>query len=252
MERVRRLLLGLFRQVLSGFWREVPTLTDNIIDSERPDPRLAAYFSNRHRASVTVRADDIYDFCQLGSAWNSGSIRSALPCEGRPIHMQMGESGLAQIDTGMQNHQDSHRSRAETLQFATRHRLRDWWNRQRFIRERRLYLAAAREARDRGMRLLIENLSPAQRAQYDESGYFDVTGGETGKRYRITRGRLMNVDEIGKNGNRVRMLCFMPEGVLVLGDVMLAQKLALELFESQALSVANTSPARHHRLGPLP
>jgi hypothetical protein len=29
-----------------------------------------------------------------------------------------------------------------------------------------------------------------------------------------------------------RWLCFMPEGELAVGDIMLAQKLALELFES--------------------
>ena len=37
----------------------------------------------------------------------------------------------------------------------------------------------------------------------------------------------------------MRLLCFMPEGGLVVGDMMLAQKLALELFESDALEVAN-------------
>ena len=38
------------------------------------------------------------------------------------------------------------------------------------------------------------------------------------------------------------MLCFEPQGQLPVGDVMLAQKVALELFESKALRVANASP----------
>ena len=49
----------------------------------------------------------------------------------------------------------------------------------------------------------------------------------------------------------MRLLCFMPKSDLVVGDILLAQKLALELFESDTLKVANTfSP--DHSLGPLP
>ncbi len=44
---------------------------------------------------------------------------------------------------------------------------------------------ATQEAQARGMRLLSENLTPAQRDQYERHGYFDVAGGETGRRYRI-------------------------------------------------------------------
>jgi hypothetical protein len=38
---------------------------------------------------------------------------------------------------------------------------------------------------------------------------------------------------------RVRTLCFMPEGRLGVGDILLAQKLALELFEDEAVKAAN-------------
>ena len=38
----------------------------------------------------------------------------------------------------------------------------------------------------------------------------------------------------------------MPEGHLVAGDVMLAQKLALELFESDTLKIANKFSATHY------
>jgi len=97
-------------------------------------------------------------------------------------------------------------------------------------------------ARARANLLLGENLSLTQREQFHECGYFTVTGGETGNCYRIWRGYQMNVEEIDKNGKRLHVLCFMPEGHLAQGDVMLAQKIALELFEFDALKIANTMP----------
>jgi hypothetical protein len=103
-------------------------------------------------------------------------------------------------------------------------------------------LAPTGEAHDRGLKLLKENLSPEQRAQYERRGYFTVVGGETGRRYRIRNGSQMNVEQLSKRGRRTGALCFMPKGNLVDGDVMLAQKLALELFESDALKVANKFP----------
>ncbi len=103
-------------------------------------------------------------------------------------------------------------------------------------------LTPTTEARDRGLRLLKENLSPAQRAQYEKRGYFVVVGGETGTRYRIRNGDQLNVEELTKKGRARRILCFIPEGDLVEGDVMLAQKLALELFEPAALKVACEYP----------
>jgi hypothetical protein len=106
--------------------------------------------------------------------------------------------------------------------------------------------AAQEAALARGMKLLSENLSRAQRDQYEREGYFDVIGGETGRRYRIRKGFQANVEQLdGKNGP-VGLLCFMPKDDLVLGDVMLAQKLALELFERDALKAANKfSPSPH-------
>ena len=90
----------------------------------------------------------------------------------------------------------------------------------------------SKRAQERGIRLLMENLSAAQRKQYEKYGYFDVTGGKTGKRYRIRHGRQMNIEQLDRNGRRVCGWCFFPQGSLVSGDVMLAQKAALELFES--------------------
>lgn len=95
----------------------------------------------------------------------------------------------------------------------------------------------------RGLRLLREWLSPRQRAQFDAYGYFDVVGCDTGKRYRIRNGTSANVYEIDNSGRIGTGWCFVPAGGLVEGDVMLAQKIALETGELDALSVANRFPA---------
>jgi hypothetical protein len=49
----------------------------------------------------------------------------------------------------------------------------------------------------------------------------------------------MNVEELDAAGRRVGLLCFTPQGRLPLADNMLAQKIALELFELEALKVAH-------------
>ena len=50
-------------------------------------------------------------------------------------------------------------------------------------------------------------------------------GLDTGKCYRIRHGYQMNVEELGQNGRRIKLLCFMPIGGLPVGDIMLAQKI---------------------------
>ena len=91
------------------------------------------------------------------------------------------------------------------------------------------------------MRLLRQWLSPAQRAQFAEKGYFEVVGGDTGKLYRIYAGAATNVCEVDENGRPTLGLCFLPMGDLPIGDVMLSQKIALESSESRALGVARNS-----------
>jgi len=88
------------------------------------------------------------------------------------------------------------------------------------------------------LRLLLENLSASQRHDYEAHGYFYVIGGKTGWRYRVHDRHLLNVVQLGPKGQRVARLCFFPKGDLPAGDVLLAQKLALELFETEALRVA--------------
>ena len=102
-----------------------------------------------------------------------------------------------------------------------------------------------KEAQERANQFLMQNLSPAQRQQYKRHAYFDVIGGDTGKRYRIWHGSQLNVEQLDPNGKHVR-LCFVPRGGLPVGDIMLAQKLALEFFESEAVEVANGPLAWDH------
>jgi hypothetical protein len=92
---------------------------------------------------------------------------------------------------------------------------------------------------ERGLCLLRDWLSPSQREQFDTKGHFDVIGCDSGTRYRIYHGTAMNVNEIDEAGRPKMGWCFFPNGSLVAGDVMLAQKIALETFEHRALTVAH-------------
>ena len=92
-------------------------------------------------------------------------------------------------------------------------------------------------AEERAIALLKDHLSTEQRSQ--RHGYFDVIGGATVRRYRIRHGTQMNVQVLDSSGRWVSSLCFTPRGQLPVGDVMLAQAIALQLFEYEALAVAN-------------
>lgn len=94
----------------------------------------------------------------------------------------------------------------------------------------------------RGRRLLRDWLSAGQRAQFDADRYFDVTGSDSGKRYRICYGTAANIRELDRDGNEGTGWCFAPVGALVPGDVMLAQKIALETSETATLALANRVP----------
>jgi hypothetical protein len=99
-------------------------------------------------------------------------------------------------------------------------------------------------ARQRGLELLKANLTPDQLNQFLIYRRFDVVGGVSGRTYRIHMATgPMHVEELDHRGHCVRRLCFYPKGRLVDGDIMLAQKVALEAFEVQALTVANKFPA---------
>jgi hypothetical protein len=91
----------------------------------------------------------------------------------------------------------------------------------------------------RGLRLLKEWLSPAQLDCYEQHGHFEVVGSDSGNIYRIYHGYQANIEQLNAIGEPVCRWCFVPEGNLVAGDIMLAQKVALETGENAALAVAN-------------
>ena len=96
----------------------------------------------------------------------------------------------------------------------------------------------------RGLKLLRKWLSQEQLAQYDAHNYFEVIGCHTGKRYRICHGTGANVFELNDAGLPRKGWCFVPNEYLVAGDVMLAQKIALETDERVALATANNFTPR--------
>jgi hypothetical protein len=238
MEPVVQVLRALLRRALGEDARDAPALVDVVIESAA-EPRLWVHFSNGYRASAPLLPWDCFAFCERHAAWDVESLRVALLGEGRAIHERMLQEqaemrerqGRAWVSEQVRRLgrgiAQSLRPRQDTLRFPV-------------FGAGRAYLDERRsEAHERGMRLLKENLTPAQMQQYSRYGYFEVTGGRTGKRYRIRHGRSMNIDQLDKNGRRVCGWCFFPEGNLVTGDVMLAQKVALELFETDALKIAN-------------
>jgi hypothetical protein len=99
----------------------------------------------------------------------------------------------------------------------------------------------------RSLRMLRDWLSQAQREQFASKGYFNVVGGCTGNQYRIYTGTSVNVCEIDENGCLREGLCFTPIGDLPTGDVMLAQKIALETCEDEVRALARWfTPQSHH------
>jgi hypothetical protein len=97
-------------------------------------------------------------------------------------------------------------------------------------------------ADDRAYALLKEWLSPEQLALFESRGYFEVKGSHSGRRYRIRCGQQFNIEQLDAKGGRVAVWCFVPAGRLPAGDIMLAQKIALETNERGALAVANRGP----------
>ena len=112
--------------------------------------------------------------------------------------------------------------------------------RSRLRAARTLFIRHGAESTPEGQSLLLLRgwLSPAQREQFVRRSYFEVVGSESGRRYRIHAGTSVNVCEIDERGRLQDGLCFMPIGALPIGDVMLAQKIALETCLDKARAVA--------------
>lgn len=98
----------------------------------------------------------------------------------------------------------------------------------------------------RARKLLVENLTEEQRAEFEEKKQFHVRS-RSGKLYRVTHGvagniyRVENVTESPKWGERRRFCIHPTDHEVPAEDVMLAQKLWLEGNEEEFLRVANAS-----------
>ena len=68
------------------------------------------------------------------------------------------------------------------------------------------------EVEERSLQLLRSWLSAKQAQQWDALNEFEVVGSHTGTRYRIRRGKTMNVHELDRAGNIVAHWCFAPQG----------------------------------------
>jgi hypothetical protein len=126
----------------------------------------------------------------------------------------------------------------EAHQRALERQLAEIEQREREREERRQAAAARARA------LLIGELDPVQREQFETVGHF-IHIGRRGRRYRIRKGISANIDVLRKSDAMVTMrLCVHPEGAHRMPDedVMLAQLLHLRDDERGLLRIANHHP----------
>jgi hypothetical protein len=100
------------------------------------------------------------------------------------------------------------------------------------------------EAEEKAVLLLRSWLTPEQDRQWAARHEFVVVGCDTGTRYRVTYRAVMNVHQLDPDGRTTAQWCFAPDGGLAPGDVLLAQKIALETMKRKALALANCQPVR--------
>jgi hypothetical protein len=98
------------------------------------------------------------------------------------------------------------------------------------------------QAEEKSLALLRSWLTVDQHQQWERYRQFEVTGSHMGGRYRITDAMSMNVLQLDRSGQALAKWCFLPAGNVARGDVLLAQKIALETMELQALAVAKKYP----------
>lgn len=236
MDRARTVLRALLRGALIEHGVNAPALVDVSIETAA-EPRIWAEFADGHRVSALLRPEDCFALCEAHAAWTLASLRQVLRREAMQVYLTMRREyqlERARSQRTWVSEQMRRLGRGITRSLRTRRsRLVEHPDVGWFLDDR------GSAAHQRGIKLLEENLSPEQLEQYERHAFFEVSGGKTGRRYRIRYGRSMNIDQLDKNGRRVCGWCFFPKGNLVAGDIMLAQKLAIELFEADALKTAN-------------
>lgn len=116
----------------------------------------------------------------------------------------------------------------------------------------REYYAADKQSRESAQKkardLLISFLTPEQRTEFEAKGWFSVVG-KSGRRYRVRRGTVANID-MAVNDNIVPVrLCVHPGTSMPVEDVMLSQLLHLQHDDMALVNKANHHPGAHGDTG---
>jgi hypothetical protein len=93
----------------------------------------------------------------------------------------------------------------------------------------------------RSLELLRAWLAPAQLADFERTGSFEVIGGSSGVRYLLHSKYSFGIEPL--EGRQLgSLLCVVPRNAPALGDILLAQKIGLETSERATLARANRAP----------
>ncbi len=98
---------------------------------------------------------------------------------------------------------------------------------------RREMMRNERRATRRALVLLLKQLNPRQRHEFRKDGYFYVTGGSSGDRYRIRVDVIANIDVLRSDGMVKHRLCARLADDVPVYDVMAAQLLHLRDSETE-------------------
>ena len=105
----------------------------------------------------------------------------------------------------------------------------EWWHAARRTREKLVRAEIQKAlAEKRALSLLLNLLNQEQRHEFQSDGYFRVTGGSSGDRYRIRSDSTVNIDVLRADGTVRYHLCGRPTGDIPMYDVMAGQLLYLQ------------------------
>lgn len=96
-------------------------------------------------------------------------------------------------------------------------------------------------AEQRARSLLLSLLNADQRAEFEASGFFYLTGGSSGERYRIRADSAVNIDVFAPDGSIRFHLCARPAGNIPMYDVMAGQLLYLQDASTEACFLAQAN-----------
>lgn len=126
-------------------------------------------------------------------------------------------------------------------------RCREWLRAAQHAREQRGREALQKACAERkALSLLLNLMSQEQRHDFHTCGYFHVTGGSSGDRYRIRVDSAVNIDVLGDDGAIKYHLCARPSGNIPMYDVMAGQLLYLQDGDAETRFLQRAN--RHVRL----